>query len=226
MYFIGFATRYGGTEPFNAALTAKVHLKTITSFMQEIKSKSGLKKVISMKDLTVQMKIADNRVNSYTPDAAMTLMGSWFTYVVKGENPEFYDKLGSFKFPAVEDGAGDPNTAIGTIGDNFYHIAAGCEIPETAFEMMTYLLDDQAVEARLEASKIPPLKDLELDQPLNQSIFDQVVKAPDVQLWYDQALPPVVADVHKKTSQEIFGLTMTPEEANAALQEAMADYLD
>lgn len=44
------------------------------------------------------------------------------------------------------------------------------------------------------------------------------------QLWYDQYLPPVVSEAHKDTCQELFGLTMTPEEANKELQKTMDEY--
>jgi raffinose/stachyose/melibiose transport system substrate-binding protein len=50
--------------------------------------------------------------------------------------------------------------------------------------------------------------------------------AAGVQLWYDQYLPSEVAEVHKDTCQELFGLTKTPEEANAELQAAMTSYLE
>ena len=41
----------------------------------------------------------------------------------------------------------------------------------------------------------------------------------------DQYLPPAVSEVHKSTSQELFGLTKTPEEANKELQAALEKYL-
>jgi len=52
-----------------------------------------------------------------------------------------------------------------------------------------------------------------------------VQKAPDIQLWYDQSLSPDVAEVHKVTSQELFGLTKTPRAAAQELQDAQAAFL-
>jgi raffinose/stachyose/melibiose transport system substrate-binding protein len=46
-----------------------------------------------------------------------------------------------------------------------------------------------------------------------------------MQLWYDQSLSPEVADVHKITSQQIFGGTLTPQAAAQQLQDAQAAYL-
>ena len=51
--------------------------------------------------------------------------------------------------------------------------------------------------------------------------FDIVDKAASVQLWYDQYMPSKMAEVHKDTSQALFGLTMTPEEVSGAMQEAI-----
>ena len=54
--------------------------------------------------------------------------------------------------------------------------------------------------------------------------MDVVSKAKSVQLWYDQYLPPDLAELHKDTCQELLGLTMTPQEVNKAMEEAMAAY--
>lgn len=226
MYFISFATRKGGVKPFQDAVIGEGSFENENFIYAGDKIQEWVDKGYFNEGFNgLDEDSGQSRMLLYNGDAAMTLIGSWFLYTVKSENPEFYDKLGCFQFPALEDGDGDPNTAIGTIGDNFYHVSAETEDVEAAFNMLTYLLDEQSVEERLESSKIPPLKDIELTLELNQSIFEQVLAAPDVQLWYDQSLPPAVADVHKKTSQEIFGGTLTSEEAAKLLQEAMAEYL-
>ncbi|MDR1047060.1 MAG: ABC transporter substrate-binding protein, partial [Treponema sp.] len=96
--------------------------------------------------------------------------------------------------------------------------------PDWAFKMITYLTDDIAVKKRLDGGNIPPLKDVKLDDPILAELFAQVQAAPDMQLWYDQSLSPEVAEVHKTTSQEIFGLTLTPEEAAKRLEAAQQEY--
>jgi raffinose/stachyose/melibiose transport system substrate-binding protein len=133
--------------------------------------------------------------------------------------------MGIFNFPAIEGGKGNPNTVIGTVGDNFYHVSSTCKNPEVAFKVITYLTDDAAVNKRLESGNIPPIKNIKLDDPILAELFTQVQAAPDMQLWYDQSLAPEVAEVHKTTSQEIFGLTLSPEEAAKRLQAAQAEYL-
>jgi raffinose/stachyose/melibiose transport system substrate-binding protein len=46
-----------------------------------------------------------------------------------------------------------------------------------------------------------------------------------VQLAYDQFLPPELAQVHLDTTQQIFGLSTTPEEAAQTMEAAAAEQL-
>ena len=82
-----------------------------------------------------------------------------------------------------------------------------------------------AKKGALNDGRIPPVKSVKLDDPILSELFAQVQAAPDMQLWYDQSLSPEVADVHKVTSQEIFGGTLTPQAAAQKLQDAQAAYL-
>ena len=54
--------------------------------------------------------------------------------------------------------------------------------------------------------------------------MEAVSNASSIQLWYDQYLPPAVANAHLDGLQEVFGLTKTPAEAQAMMQEAMEAY--
>lgn len=225
MYFMNLATRYGGLEPFQKAVSGE------GSFEDESFVYAGekIQEWVGKGYFNAGFNGADedsgqSRQLLYTEEAAMSIMGSWFAYQVKGENAEFYEKVGVFNFPAMTSSSADPNIVIGTVGDNFYHVSGTCQDVDGAFGAIAYLLDDQAVADRIGAGKIPPLKDITLEDPLLQEVMNLVNKAPEVQLWYDQYLPPEVSDVHKTTSQEIFGNTMTPQEANQKMQEAMAAY--
>jgi raffinose/stachyose/melibiose transport system substrate-binding protein len=166
-----------------------------------------------------------SRALLYSGKAAMEVMGSWNISTVKGENPEFYESsLGFFPFPAFTDGAGDPNNVVGTVGDNFYSVSTACPYPEEAFQVIQYLIDDQAVTERAAAGRVPPIKGFTTDDPMLQGIIDAVGKASSVQLWYDQYLPPELGELHKDTSQALFGLTMTPEEAAKAMEDGAKKY--
>lgn len=168
-----------------------------------------------------------SRMLMYGGLAAMELMGSWQISSYKSEDPEFYENsLGFFGFPAVEGGAGDPTNVVGTVGDNFYHISSNCPNPDKAFELLTYLIDDESVAVRVEDGRIPPVKGVSelLTDPVLQEVIAMVENAGAVQLWYDQYLPPELGEVHKDTMQSLFGLEITPEEAAQIQEDATAAF--
>ena len=143
------------------------------------------------------------------------------------ENPEFYEKsLGIFPFPMVEGGKGDPNGCVGTVGGNFYSISSKCEHPDEAFAAIAHLLDPQALDERIAMNNVPPLKDIEkrLTEEKAVQLMEFCNNASSVQLWYDQYLEPVMAELHKKTCQELFAGTMTPAEVNAAMQAGIEEF--
>jgi raffinose/stachyose/melibiose transport system substrate-binding protein len=169
----------------------------------------------------------------YSGKAAMQLMGSWEIGNIKSESEKadseesrmFYQKnLGFFPFPAVTGGAGDPKNVLGTVGNNFYSVAPTCKHPDEAFKLIQYMIDDISVEVRGKAGRIPPVKGFKTDDPVLQEVITIVERAPNVQFWYDQYLPPSVAEAHKDTSQALFALSMTPEEAAKQFEQAAKDY--
>jgi raffinose/stachyose/melibiose transport system substrate-binding protein len=131
---------------------------------------------------------------------------------VAGENPDYYKKVGFVNFPADETGRGDAGIVTGTLGDNFYHVAASSPQQEKAFEMLTYLLDEQSLRDRIAAGRIPPVKGVTVTDPVMKDVLTAIQAAPAVQLWYDQSLSPEVAEEMKSASQELFGLSVTPQQ--------------
>lgn len=168
-----------------------------------------------------------SRMPLYANQAAMQLMGTWEIGTILAENPEYYENnLSFFPFPAVEGGEGDPTAVVGTVGDNYYHISSTCANPDEAFELLTYLIDDESVEARIAAGRIPPVIGVaeQLEDPILQEVIAMVEQAGSVQLWYDQYLPPELGEVHKDTMQALFGLDVTPEEAAQMQEDAVAEF--
>lgn len=228
MYFQYLATRYGGLEPFADAAAGTGTFENEAFVYAGEKIQEWVEKGYFCEGFNgMDDDAGQARMLFYSGDAAMDLMGSWFVGTIAGENQQFLDdgKLGFFPFPTLETSDADPSLCLGTIGDNLYAVSASSKAPEAAFEMIQYLLDDEAQVERKAQSKIIPLKNFTSDDPVITEILDAVNGAAGIQLWYDQYLPAEVAEVHKQTSQEIFGLTMSPEEANAQLQAAMESYL-
>lgn len=227
MYFQYLATRYGGLEPFADAAAGTGTFENDAFVYAGEKIQEWVEKGYFCDGFNgMDDDAGQARMLLYNGDAAMDLMGSWFTSTVAGENQQFIDdgKLGFFPFPALETSTADQTYSLGTIGDNLYAVSSSCEAPEVAFEMIQYLLDETSQKERKYVGKIIPLKSFTSEDPVVNEILDSVNNAAGIQLWYDQYLPAEVAEVHKQTSQEIFGLTMTPQEANAALQDAMEAY--
>ena len=62
--------------------------------------------------------------------------------------------------------------------------------------------------------------------PVIKDIIEAANSASAKQLWYDQYRAPAVAQEHLDSCKELFGLTMTPEQAAAKFQAAMQKYID
>lgn len=229
MYYMYLVDRLGGPEVFEAAAD-----RTGGSFEDPVFIEAGemLQDLVEREAFVPGFNGLDwgsgqSRALMYSGDAAMEVMGSWNLSIVQTENEEFAEnRLGVMPFPAIEGGAGDPSNIVGTIGDNYYVIADACQHPEEAFRMIQYLIDDTAAEEREAIGRIPPLEGFETDDELLGEVFDLISGAESVQLWYDQYLPPELAEVHLETTQALYDLSMTPEEAAERMEAAAVSYYD
>jgi raffinose/stachyose/melibiose transport system substrate-binding protein len=226
IYYTALATRRGGTQPFQKAVDGSGTFLDPAFIYAGEKIQEWVNKNYFITGFNgLDWDAGQARAPIYRGEAAMVLMGSWFNMQARNENPVFHSKMGFFKFPRDEQGTGDPNIAFGTIGDNFYHVSASSKNPAKAFELITCLIDDTAAKDAIDDGRIPPIKGVTLRDPILKELFDQIQSAPEVQLWYDQSLSFEVSEVHKVTSQQVFGKTLTPRDAAQKLQDAQAAYL-
>ncbi|HCW54357.1 MAG TPA: ABC transporter substrate-binding protein [Clostridium sp.] len=226
MYYMYLATRHGGLKPFADAAAGTGSFENDSFKFAGDKIQEWVKKGYFNEGFNgMDDDSGQARQLFYQGSAAMDLMGSWFPGSVISENPDFIKKVGFFPFPALDNSTADQTLCAGTLGDNLYSVSEECKDKEGAFKLIQSLLDDQALKDRKALGKIIPFKDFKPDDDLTKKILDTVNSAAGVQLWYDQYLPAEVAEVHKSTSQEIFGLTKTPEQADKELQDAMQSYL-
>ena len=227
MYFMNLAARYGGLEPFQEAVAGTGSFEdecfikageTIQNWVEKGYFPEGCNSLSEDDGQARQML--------YQETAAMSLAGSWYTSMMQQDSKEFAAKMGWFAFPAADDANTDASILIGTVGDNFISFNCEGEKLEAAFECATKFSEDDQIDFMIESGKIPPIKgvDEKLSDETSKTIMQAVNNASAVQLWYDQYLPPAVASVHLDTCQEIFGLTMTPEEAAKQFQQAMEEY--
>lgn len=232
MYFQLLAARKGGLEPFQKAAAGE------GSFEDECFEYAG-EKIQEWVDKGYfpegfnSMSEDDGQAAQlfYTEKAAMYLIGSWKTAAFKTDcedgGSDFYDQIGWFNFPAVDDSDADPSIMCGTLGDQFISFNCTGDKLAAAVEFASYLSSDETIEQMVNASLIPPIKGIEekITDPLSQQIIEAANNAGAVQLWYDQYLNPTVANAHLDGNQEVFGLTMTPADANKKMQEAMDEVL-
>src|SRR5262245_54582867 len=227
MFYMYFVDRLAGPEAFSKAEALEDAGFEASPFIEAGRQVQALVKEGAFQEgfNGLDYDAGATRALLYSGKAAMELMGTWSIGAVKAENSSFYrDNLAFFPFPAVAGGAGDPKNLIGTVGDNFYSVSTICKHPAEAFKLIQYLIDDKSVVARAQAGRVPPVKGFTTDDPVLQQVIDMVAQAPHVQLWYDQELPPAVGETHKDTSQALFSLSMTPEEAARGLEQAAKAY--
>ena len=213
MYYQALPARHAGLQPFAKALDGSGTFEDPAFVWAADKIQQWVRKGYFNDGFNgLDEDYGQSRVLLYTEQAAMHIQGSWFASTVAGENPDFIKKIGFINIPADETGTGNPKTVTGTIGDNFYHISAQSQYPDKAFEMLTYLLDEQSIKDRVAAGRIPPVKGINVSDPLTREVLAAIESAPDIQFWFDQSLDPAVADVMLSASQELFGLSITPQE--------------
>lgn len=149
--------------------------------------------------------------------AAMELMGQWAPGVQAGNSvsglglPE--GELGWFPFPVVEGGAGGPADVLGG-GDGF---AVGVNAPDAAVEFLRFLTTPE-VQARyvaLGTGFTPTVAEAEsaVTDELLLAIMEARNEAGYYQLYYDQFLPPAIAQAVLDSVEGLLVGVYSPEEA-------------
>lgn len=229
MYFMNLAARKGGLEPFNDAVAGTGTFEDESFIYAGEKIAEWTEKGYFPEGVnSLSEDDGQARQLLYQEKAAMDLIGSWYTGLIQQDSEEFYEKMGWFPFPALEGSDADPSIMIGTIGDNFISFNCKDEKLAAAFDCATKFSEEEIVDFMVESGKTPPIKGIEkkITDPISKLVVEAANSASATQLWYDQYLPPAVAQVHLDTSQELFGLTMKPDEAAKQMQEAMKEYLE
>ena len=233
MYFMYLAARYGGVDEFNAAVDGSGSFES-DAFQFAAETIQKWVRAGYFPDGVNSLNTDDgqDRQLMYTEEAAMMLHGSWQSSSMKNDNEEWYlENIDFFTFPKLDGSDADQTIAVGTsIGNGFsFNTGDDTDKLHTGFIMMTkYYNGDIYNQEQLDAGTIPSINGMgdTIEDHCMQKLWKSFSSANNVQLWYDQYLPPAVGEVHKSTCQEIFGLTKTPEEANKELQDAMQAYLN
>lgn len=229
MYFMYLVDRIGGADAFKNALNRT------GAFNDEPFVKAGevIQDFVRMGALPegvngMDEDTAQSRALIYADRAAMYLMGSWANGSFANENPAVNENIDFFNFPGFKDGKGDPSNVVGTPGDNYYSVAKSCKNKELAVEFLKYLTDEEMASGLVGVGNIPPFNGVgeSIKDERLKRIYQQIQQANHIQLWYDQSLPLELAEVHLNTTQALFGLEMTPEEAADKMEAAAREYFE
>ncbi len=228
LIFIYLANRIGGEQVFIDALARK----NGASFNDPSFVEAG-KKLQELVDMGafpegfngMNYDTGSSRILMYSGKAAMQIQTSGMYSVVKSEAPDFFkDKLDFFPFPAIEGGKGDPTNVVG--GVNAFSISNKTKDKEAAVKLLKYLTDKTfSQEAVDKAGRIPAVFGVKSDDPGQQKLAEMLSKAHYLQGYFDQFLPPELGELHKDTTQAVFGKTMSPEDAARKMEEKAKEVL-
>lgn len=221
-WWVYLAIREGGRAAFEAAYNRE------GSFADEpfVAAGERLSELIALEPFQpdfMAMGYGDQAGLMGNGEAAMELMGQWAPGVQQGNStsgeglPE--GELGWFPFPLVEGGAGDATDVLGG-GDG---IAVGVNAPDEAVEFLKYLTSPEVQTrfAELGTGFIPTVTGAEdaITDPLLQAIVEARNNAGYYQLYYDQFLPPAVAQAVLDAVEGLFVGTLGPADAAQAIED-------
>jgi len=232
-YFVYLATRIGGTQPFrDAASRAPDGTFEDPCFIEAGRLLQELVKLKAFNEGANALTYDDARKLFAGEKAAMTLMGTWILSDIRsdlqdarGEAGRFLDKVDCFAFPAVTGGHGEPATVVGGI-NAAYAISSRCPYPKEAFELLKELISDGTAMKWAQTGRIPALKREAVAGLLDAHTLraaELLFDAPEIQLYYDQYLPPELGELHKSTTQSLLAGTQTAEEAARTMEKLASE---
>ncbi len=213
-FYMYFADRLGGSDLFAEALEGE------GSFADEdfIEAGAKIQELVEMGGFNegfngIPYDAGQGRQLMYSEQAAMMLMTTTFVNNVRDEFPEFEENLGAFTFPDVEEGEGNPTNLNGSVSP-VLSVFENTEHKEESIELIEYLTSEETAQDFVEkTSSLSGLEGIVSDDPFVQQFNELVEEADFIQMPYDQTLPPSLAETHLNSVQEVFGLSITPEEA-------------
>lgn len=221
-YIAYLITRLGGPEPFRQALDREI------GFDASVFVEAGAR----LRE-AVETGCFDPGFNGTSNEdaqaimglglGAMRVMGNWDLTQLREIDPNL--NLTVMHFPAFEDGAGAPTDMIGGTGQAFA-VSADAP-PETAAALIELLADPAFGQATVDGGFLSTLAGFEsgFDDPVMQEISSLIGEATFMQLYYDQFMPPALAEAHLDTTQALFGLTISAEDAAIEMEKVATEEL-
>ncbi len=212
------ANRIGGSDPFNKIYSGEGSWED-PSFIEAGKTMADLAKMNAFPKGFNALDNDPSREMFIQGQAAMHVMGSWAIQQVSNNNPN-KDKLGVFKFPAIENGKGSADNWLGQ-PDQCFVISSTCNNKQGAVEFLKFLSAPEtqtkfaeagnliATNTQVDASKLNPLavRVAELQKDMKE-LF----------IFYDVGLGATIGNEYNNTIQAITA-GKDPAEAFKKLQE-------
>lgn len=227
-YFMNFAARIGGPELFNNAFNRTGQGFDDPAYVQagEYIQKLVEKDAFNPGFNGIPPDEGQGRQLLYSGQAAMMDMTIYMINNIRDEAPEFEEKLDFFVFPSVPGGKG-VQTQVGGSASPAYSIYQDTKNPDLAIEFIKLLTSKEvAVDFVNRTGSLSSVAGIEPDDPLIKRFYDIAENATHIQMPYDQTLVPELGELHKDTTQALFGLDMTPEEAAKKMEEKAKELLD
>jgi raffinose/stachyose/melibiose transport system substrate-binding protein len=227
-YLMYFADRLGGEEVFQGA-----YRRTGKGFDDEAYIQAGkyIQDLVKMDAFNpgfngLPYDAGSARQLIYSDQAAMMLMTGGFVNNVRQEFPEFEEKMGVFQFPAIEKGKGNPSNISAGISPT-WSIKKDTEHPELAVAFLNELTSLVTAQDYVDRSgNVVAIKGVEVKDPWVKIFSGWVNEANSIQFPYDQTLPPELAEIHKNTTFNLFGLSITPEKAAEEMEKTAKKVLE
>jgi raffinose/stachyose/melibiose transport system substrate-binding protein len=224
-WWVYLAIRLGGEDAFLAAYNRE------GSFLDEPFVQAGeyLEQLITLDPFPegyLGLGYSDQQALMANGEAAMELMGQWapgtYNAVVEGGLGE---DLGWFPFPAIPEGAGNPNDVLGG-GDGF---AVGVNAPDETVDFLQFITSPEAQRRAAEIWIVPTVgaaEDVITDDPVMSAIITARNEAPYFQLYYDQFLPPALGGEVNDAVEALFAEQASAEETAARIEDTASFELE
>lgn len=161
-----------------------------------------------------------SRMLMYQEKCAMIVQTTGFLGTCRTENPDFYaEKVGVALYPAIDGGKGKATDILG--GANSFSVSANTKYRDLAGKLAIWLATDTELHQEFLNNGVVAAKPgIQTEDPLVREALNQLAEASFLQNYIDQTLSPELAEVHKDTTQGLYGKTLTPQQAADTMQKA------
>jgi raffinose/stachyose/melibiose transport system substrate-binding protein len=220
-HFVMLAMRYGGPDIWQKVIGGK------TNFSDPAFIKAGDTLQQMVKDgwfpegvNGINYDTGGSRMMFYTEQCAMILQTAGFAASCKAENLDFFtNKLGIGVYPAIEGYPGKTTDMLA--GENAFSVSASSKNKAMAAKLVEFLSTDPTFQQDIvESGALPALLGIKAQDPRIAGIISANEVATFMQNYIDQTLSPTLAEIHKSTTQALYGGTMNSQQVAATMQKA------